>query len=131
MPQNYKITKFRILKIECMIDIFNNVAHQIGKDGITLKVEDKLFCRRPNDISNQTALLEINTNITSDDAPDFKVSLLSQTIFTFEEMTENLDGVLERECYPIARAKVYDAIKNITESMGVPPIDLNKQKEPD
>ena len=26
-----------------MIDIFNNVAHQIGKDGITLKVEDKLF----------------------------------------------------------------------------------------
>ena len=110
MPQNYKITKFRILKIECMIDIFNNVAHQIGKDGITLKVEDKLFCRRPNDISNQTALLEINT---------------------FEEMPENLDGVLERECYPIARAKVYDAIKNITESMGVPPIDLNKQKEPD
>ena len=43
-------------------------------------------------------------------------------------MPENLDGVLERECYPIARLK-YMMLKNY-ESMGAPPIDLNKQREP-
>ena len=126
MSTNYEISGFRVLKVECNMTGIKNIHESQNKDGVTLKVEDKLSCRRSKNIESRDALLELNTSIISESVPDFRIVLLSQAIFTFTDFPENLEEVLQRDCYPIARKKVYSAIKEITIAMGMAPIDLNK-----
>ena len=128
MSENFKNSKFRILKVECNIIGIDNIQ-QPKESGITLKIEEKLSCRKPKNLSDEIIQLEIDTVITSEEVQDLKISLLSQAIFNFEEVPSNIDQILQDECYPVARAKVYGAIKTITETMGIPPIDLNRQSE--
>lgn len=128
MSENFKNSKFRILKVECNIIGIDNIQ-QPKESGITLKIEEKLSCRKPKNLSDEIIQLEIDTVITSEEVQDLKISLLSQAIFNFEKVPSNIDQILQDECYPVARAKVYGAIKTITETMGIPPIDLNRQSE--
>lgn len=130
MPEKFSIAGFRILNVNCDVTDVYHAFRTSGEDGITLKVEDTLSCRRSNDSQKNTALLEIKTDISSENFSDFKISLVSQAIFSFDEPPENLEDTLQNGCYPIARSKVYDAIKKITEAMGIPPIDLNSKQEP-
>ncbi len=124
MSEDCKISGFRILKVD-----FNISGLTRGcKSGITLKVEDKISCRKPSNSSDKTALIEIDTNIISDEVADLRLSLLSQAIFCFAAVPKVLVGMLQTVCYPIARDKVYEAIKKITEAMGISALDLNNGK---
>lgn len=129
MQESYTISSFRILKVECNIIGFDDIAKQGKKEGITLKITDKLTAKNPKNSVDKIMQLEIATLITSDEIEELKIELLSQTIFSFSESVEDIGTVMQSECYPLAQAKVYDAIKTITGAMGIPPIDLNKQKE--
>lgn len=129
MSANCEVAKFRVLSINCDVSSLNNISQKSGKDGITLKVEDNLSFRRSRDESKKIVLLEIRTNLASEDAPEFKMSLVSQALFNIEEIPEDLEKALQIKYYPLARNKVYEAIKKITEAMCIPPIDLNAQKE--
>ena len=128
MEERYKISRFRVLKIECNIIGFEDIARQPQKEGIMLSIAEKITGRKPKNSVDKIIQLEINTIVTSDEVPDLKIELLSQAIFSFSDSVEDIETILENECYPLAKAKVYDAITKITETMGVPPIDLNKQR---
>jgi len=91
---------------------------------ITVKIEDKLSCRRPKDPSERSGLLEIETTACSDDAGNFKISLLSQVVFSFDEVPENFETTMQESCYPLAKAKISEAVKVITGAMGLNPLDL-------
>lgn len=130
MSENYTIAGFRILSVNCDIADIYNAFQEKENDGITLKVEDKMSYRRTSAPSESAAQLDIRTNITSDVVPNFKISLFSQVAFIFKDTPENMEDVLEDECYPIAREMVYSAIKKITDAMGIPPIDLSGKQEP-
>lgn len=135
MSDAYKISGFRILKVECDIVGLGNISIRSGKDEITLKIGEKLKGRRPKNAEDKILQIEIDTTIDSDEVSGFKIHLLSQAIFQFSEIPDNIEDVLQNECYPEARSKVYDAIKTITGTMGISPLDLNKkynesEKEP-
>ena len=66
MSENFKNSKFRILKVECNIIGIDNIQ-QPKESGITLKIEEKLSCRKPKNLSDEIIQLEIDTVITSDE----------------------------------------------------------------
>jgi len=123
MATNCEIRVFRVIKIDCDID-WSSL-----KKELIIQVEEKLASRKPVDPSNKTGLLEMETIITAADSTDFTISLTSQAIFSFDEMPENFEDALQKDCYPIAKVKVYEAIKKITEAMGMSPLDLNAYSE--
>lgn len=129
MQERYTLSSFRVLKVECNMVAFDDIARDPKREGVLLKIGDRLRARKAKNSDNKIMQLEIITTITSDEVEDLKIELLSQTIFTFLESVEDTEEVMQNECYPLAQKKVYEAIKEITTAMGVPPIDLNKQME--
>lgn len=119
MSSSCELCGFRIIKIDCDItDLGQNTT-------LSIKVQDKMSCRKPLDPTDKTGLLEIETTITTDSIESFRIFLSSQAIFAFTESLNDFEETLKNDCYPIARKKINEAIKNITETMGVAPLDLN------
>ena len=119
MSTNCKITAFRILKVDC------DIAEFAPNSEFSIKVEDKLSCRKPLDPTNVSGLLEIETTITAEGNVDFKIFLFSRAFFSFSEMPEKFEETLQEECYPIAREKIHESIATITEAMGLSPLVLS------
>lgn len=127
MADKYRISSFRILKIECNMLALSDIALKEKKESATLKVQEKIIARKALNSSGRIIRLEIETLITSDDLENMKIELLSHAIFQFPESTEDVESILQNEGCSIVQSKIYDAIKSITEVMGIPPIDLNVQ----
>lgn len=115
---NYKIIAFRIVKIDCTIDVPPTEAP------ITISVEDTVSCRKPSNPEKKIGLLKVETQIASDDSDQFKFNILSETVFGFDKMPDDFDKALKSECYPLAKERIQRAIKEITSAMGVTPLDL-------
>lgn len=117
MQENhYKILAFRIIKINCIIDILPGP--------ITISTEDTLSFRKPSDPSKKMGLLKVETQLTSDDTDEFKVEIISETIFQFDSIPDDFDKEMRNKCYPMAKERIHTAIKEITATMGIKPLDL-------
>ena len=128
MSENCKISSFRVLKAEFNIVGIDDMRENADKEGIILKLDEKMTGRTPKNPSDKMRQLELETTITSDEAPELKIYLLSQSVFSYEDnSTTTTEDILQNECYPIAKSKVFDSIKIITGAMGISPLDLNPQ----
>lgn len=128
MSGNCKISSFRVLKAEFNIIGIDDMRKNTDKEGITLKLDEKMIGRTPKNPSDKMLQLELETTITSDEAPELKIYLLSQSVFSYEDdPTTTTEDILQNKCYPIAKSKVFDSIKDITGAMGISPLDLNPQ----
>lgn len=116
MAGKYEISGFRILNVECSVDP--------ERSELVVRGENKLVCRRPIDQNNKSGMLEIETTIGAEETEKFKIRLLSQAIFSFSEEPEDLEEVLKKECYPVAKEKINAAIKTITAAMGLNPLEM-------
>lgn len=115
---NYQFVAFRIVKIDCTIDV------PPSESPITIAIEDKLSSRRPADPEDTRGMLKVETQIISEDTEKFKIDVISETVFSFDKMPDDFDRELQNKCYPMAKAHIQSAIKAITTAMGITPLDL-------
>ena len=116
---NYKLASFRIIKLNCDID------PPSVKGEITLSVENTITAFRHADSTIKRGMLKTETSVTSPDCENFKIYLISESIFSFDEMPEDFDNALKESCYPLSKEKIQEAVKSITSAMGINPIELS------
>lgn len=119
MQENHcKILAFRIIKINCTINV------PPSQSAITISTEDTLSFRKPSNLDKKMGLLKVDTQLTSDDTDEFKIEITSETIFQFDSIPDDFDREMRDKCYPLARDRIHTAIKEITATMGIKPLDL-------
>lgn len=118
MCSTSQLLEFRVVKIDC------DITEVTSGSQITLKICENLNVKKPADSSEQKALLEIVTNITTDDLPHFRLNVTSRAIFSLQEGTESFETIMQKECYPQAMPYVRKAIKEITSAMHITPLEL-------
>lgn len=121
MANNSKIVAFRVIKVTCNIDL--------PGDPISLSCEDSVSIKKPDNQEEKSVLLIIKTKLSSPEAKDFLVELVSEVYIDFDGTITDVRNILSTEWYPIAKERVYATIKALTADMGITPIDLAALQE--
>lgn len=113
---------FRVTKIDVYVDPFPD-----GQE-FSLVCNGELNCREPVESDNLTGLLELKIDIQSDNKKDCRIRVSSTSIFSFDRKPTDFNKTMQDQCYPIARDRVYQFIKELTTNMGMAPLDLSKNE---
>ena len=117
---HYEIVSFRIVKIDC------DIGELLDLSEISLSGEDAVMVQTPSSSDEKLVRLEIKSKISSDEIENFKFEILSQTIFAFQQEPDDFPEEIRTYCYPLAKEKIQEAVKEITKVMGINPIDFTK-----
>lgn len=90
---------------------------------ITLKPDVSVQMKKPLDETDRSRLLVFQVVISSEIKDEFYITMTEELIFSFgEDISEDLDEVAKRECFPIAIKDISERIDKILSTMGYPPI---------
>ena len=92
-----------------------------------LKVECRATTKTPKDKEDKRAILTIEYNIITAKSEDIKISLETDVIFTFDNVPDSYDKIIEEKCMPMAQTKIFNTIDDILVSMGYAKLNLAQQ----
>lgn len=113
-----ELVDFKIAKLDCNIDI------ESEKNKIRLEIKEELSIGEPVEEELLERSLRIKTIISSSDLEEFNITVLSYAIFTLDKKPEDINKYIMDKCFPIAKKRVYESIKDITTAMNMDPLDL-------
>lgn len=89
-----------------------------------LKVECRATTKTPKDKEEKRAILTVELKIITANTEDIKISLETDVIFTFDNIPDSYDKVIEEECMPMALAKIFNTVDDILVCMGYAKLNL-------
>lgn len=92
-----------------------------------LKVECRATTKIPKNIEEKRAILTIEFSIITVKTEDIKISLETDIIFTFDNVPDNYDKIIEEECMPMAQTKIFNTVDDILICMGYEKLNLAQQ----
>ncbi len=92
-----------------------------------LKVECRATTKIPKNIEEKRAILTIEFSIITVKTEDIKICLDTDIIFTFDNVPDNYDKIIEEECMPMAQTKIFNTVDDILVCMGYEKLNLAQQ----
>ena len=92
-----------------------------------LKVECRATTKTPKDKEEKRAILTVELKIITANTEDIKISLETDVIFTFDNIPDSYDKIIEEECMPMALAKILNTVDDILICMGYAKLNLTQQ----
>ena len=116
---NLKINDIKI--VNTLIEINRNC-----KDKLNLQVGCRGRVGKPQNINDQTLLLNVTVDIVSADSEDLKIQLESDVFFSYNVVPNDFDWMVENECMPMAQKSIFDKLDNLLIELGYEKMNLSE-----
>ena len=91
-----------------------------------LSMECRAHMKTPKDAEDKNVLLNIEVNIASEDE-ELKIALVSDIIFTLDQLPDDYDKIAEQKLAPMAREALLNSLDDILVAMGYNKMELAKK----
>ncbi len=114
--------KFELMDFK-VTDLVTHVNTAVGKE-MKLSAASKMGARTP-DPADGTLYLFLNIKISDGEEGNFLFDITTTTVIHLPEGMTEVDDDNAPACVDIAKTETHKAIREITESMGMTPMDLD------
>jgi len=114
---DFELLDFKVTDIVSHVDLTKN-------DTMNLGTEYRMATRTPEP-ADGTLCVYLNVKVSAENEEDFLLDVTTATVLNLPEGCLDMTDEIAPKCVEISQKETHKAIKSLTESMGMTPMDLD------